>query len=233
MSNQKEAYQSQLSMELQELRITKQKEINGLENEVSRQKLANESLTEKHQKKLTWLQTIHEGELLQRDTLLNEVDFLLGKVRKQKEDINDYVKLDMFFFWRIEEMPNPHIIFRFRVFNKSIFDVTLENEIGGYIEFRREILQGGKLFYGEPEKIKSSGHNWFSFKYRLKSEELAFFSNYEEVLENDFDISNLILTVKSSDKSPKFTSKQIRIERHSKVWNYKEYEKAIEPFSHI
>jgi len=70
LDNQKEAYQSQLSMELQEFRITKQKEINGLENEVSRQKLANESLTEKHQKKLTGLQTIHGGELRQRDVLL-------------------------------------------------------------------------------------------------------------------------------------------------------------------
>lgn len=193
-----------------------------------------ENLKSEFQQKLEYIKLNHESDIRQRDTLLNEVDFLLGIVREQKENIDDYVKLDKFFWKPINnDEPIPHIIFEFHLQNNSVFDVMLNDEIEGYVKFRGQILQGDKRFYGELEKIELGGHDWFRFKYRLSREELDFISHNGEILGSDFDISNLVLMIKGSPKFPQVASKPVKISSLSKVWNYKEYEKAIEPYTHI
>lgn len=120
----------------------------------------------------------------------------------------------------------------FLIVNKSIFEVTLDSKIEGHIKFNNQILQGGKQFDGEPEKIESSGHKWFHFEYRLTKEELELVNRFREPNTFVYDINKLILTIKSIEEFPQVVSKQVKIKRNFQVWNYKEYEKAIEPFSH-
>ncbi len=169
---------------------------------------------------------------------MEKSSWLINLAEIQKENIADYVKIDKFFFLLIDKTSIPFVIFRFRVFNKSVFEVTLEKETEGHIAFRNETLQGDKQFVKELENkelenIEPSGYKWFDFKYRLRPEEVDFLSNVADISENDFEISNLILMIKGSKKCLQIISKKVNIRIHSKVWNYKEYEKAIEPYSHI
>jgi hypothetical protein len=242
--------------ELMDLTIDKQvlnyqreldkKDLHGLENELreSERKLKESEFLlqeekQNHQRDIISSQTRHEADitilksdLKIRDKKLNENDWLFKRAQEQRDNIDSYVTLEKFFLGLIEKDDIPHLVFRFQMFNRSLFLVTLDNTIGGHIKFQDKILDGGKRFY-DIEIIESLSYKWFDFEYRVSREEMEFIIKNGKFTERDFDISNLIFTIKGADNSDEIKPKQVLIERFFKVWDYQDYERATNKYTGI
>lgn len=192
-----------------------------------------EGLNVKFQQKLDWIKLNHENDIRTRDVLLDEINFLIPITREQKENIDKFVFLHKFFFNSIEEISIPSLVFTFQIFNKSVFDLTLENKIGGHIRFKDQVLLEESRFFEPPETIQRAGFRWFTFECRLKGSEFDFIkgkADKNEITERDFYIRDLVFIVKGTDKFPFIEPQQVRIEPYLKVLNYKDYKKALKPF---
>ncbi len=110
--------------QIESIQIEHQKEIESL----------NEKQREELQKRTEVLESAQQ-DFAQLIEIAKTNTWLIKLAEKQAKNISDYVKLDKFFFCRIEEKPIPRAVFSLYMVNKSVFDVTLESKIDGFIEF--------------------------------------------------------------------------------------------------
>ena len=166
------------------------------------------------------------------ENTLNQNAWLIDLADKQTKNICDYVKLDKFFISHIKEKPLPYIVFLFEMKNNSLFDVTLENSIGGHMEFSGTTLEGSRTFTQEPHAFDCNKPGWFAFEYRLSPAEFTMISEYDGYDKDDYvyNVSGLIFTIKGTEKSPQIISNPVKIRHDFRVWDYKEYEQAQDKF---
>lgn len=152
---------SVLKGELEKLKTDHEKRKSRLieAKEVIREEMTaeNQSLREAHEKEIKILKEdftdnarkakqFFDADLLQRDTLLNRISFVLEPESQQKDNISSKVNAEIIeysdrdFEWH----DTPWIMFVLRIRNYSMFDITFENSIGGVLSFRKKILMKKK-----------------------------------------------------------------------------------------
>lgn len=179
--------------------------------EDSKEEKVVKALESQFAEKYKELKKIHQADIDQREASISEVIFLRDRVRKEQEDINDCVTLEKFLLDYTKDEPIPLIIFTFLIKNNSVFDVTLENKIDGYIEFLGMVLSDEKSFQFSPEVIPSASHKWFYIAHSVSPVKLDAVKN-KKIKEGDFNIRNLVLTIKGTDKFPNVKTRQVRMD---------------------
>ena len=222
--DEKEFYENQHKAIKQQLETNYQNELETLKNEHKKEIFAWRT----HEKNMQSVADDFESTLMQ-------YSWLIELAKKQRQRIDDYVILERFYFCRIATDTIPTAIFVAEIRNYSLFDVELENTIGGHIEFDNLELGGRMRFNPNSSlKIASTLSNRITIEVRISNEEKAFIDGFCEKhkipIEQGFIISGLILTIKGSDNAWQVKPKQLKIRNSLKVINSDEYTKALEKF---
>lgn len=167
----------------------------------------------------------------EKDDIISANDWLIKLAQNQRENIDNYVKLDNFVYVQIDTDAVPLIVFGFRISNKSLFLITLDDTIGGEIEFRTKPLLGEKRFSPPPYPIPPNAFQSFAFKYYVTRDMVNYITKNGYIVESDFNISKLVLTLKGASTNDGIESKPLIVPAQMKVWEYKEYAEAIEKYN--
>ncbi|HSK73309.1 MAG TPA: hypothetical protein VK892_16535 [Pyrinomonadaceae bacterium] len=203
---------------------TENAEINGTIDlskllQETKEEKAIKALEAKYKETFKKLEERHLEDIQQREESIREVSFLVERVRKERESINDYVKLERCQIHHIEDDSIPKIFFSLMIRNNSLFGVTLEDKIDGHILFRGETLQEAKRFHGSPKEISSASFGWLFIEYRLSKSEFDLIKD-RKIGKNDFNITNLVLIIKGTKENQKVEPKQMKIDPlHVEGWD--------------
>ncbi|PYT01725.1 MAG: hypothetical protein DMF63_02445 [Acidobacteria bacterium] len=157
---------------------------------------------------------------------LRENKWLLERVEEQAVAISDYVLLERFFFSSLREKPIPTAHFIFLLRNNSLFDVSVDKKIDGYIQFYGTELLGEKRFSSPPDSIPPTDFKWFNFEYRLSKEE------FNLIVENDrpgeflFDVSKLVVKLKGYG----IKTQNVKIPNRYRVYRYDDYRADLDKY---
>jgi hypothetical protein len=149
----------------------------------------------------------------QNSRLLKEVDFLIGRVRSERQNISDYVELEDFGIEGFQNEGVPVVTFHCLIRNKSVFDITLDGKIEGYIKIRGIALRGEKGLVSHYEVAKSANQKWFLIENSLMPETFDAITKLKDLKLEDFDLTHLELTIKGTDKFPQVEPQKLKIDR--------------------
>jgi hypothetical protein len=190
---------------------------------------------------------ILKSDLNIRDKKLSENQLPIVLAEVQRNNINDYVILESFYFCRIDTHRLPKGIFVMRIRNNSIFTVELEKEINGEIWFDNLELQGKKRFgHLSPRSVKALDFEEITLEVQISTDELKYMNERLAVLNENlplvsqfnyeklFRIDDLEFTIKGVKDDFCIISKKLKIKQPNgrlfKVINRDNYTKALESF---
>jgi hypothetical protein len=133
----------------------------------------------------------------------------------QAKDIGRYVVVERVRFCYHEFIaPIPYLIFAVYIRNKSVFDITIEDEVNGHITIAGERLLGEKELIHNP-KISPSGEVSLTMKQRLNPTEV----NLVAVCENEplgafYYFENLEIMIAARTESPRFDRAPLKLPEH-------------------
>ena len=139
----------------------------------------------------------------------------------------------------IDPQPNKltqgvaYIEFIFYIFNSSVFDISIDDEIDGYISFREgnhedRLHEYKELKDNHAKAVPSRGQGHFTIYQRLTETEAKHFAKTDDVW---FSFNNLVITIKGANDSDGIVDK--RLDANSKPtsktvrWLYHEPDAAI------
>jgi hypothetical protein len=134
----------------------------------------------------------------------------------QKEDVSPYVH---FTEWQLSTIDLggtlPCVRFSFELYNASLFDVAIEDNIKGHINFNGHRLEGAILPYQWiVNEIPTKGTPiFFTIEQRLAPAELQLISNSLKQPDARFELHWLKIAVKGGKESPDVRRRQLRIAR--------------------
>ena len=189
-----------------------------------------EELNQKHQSEIEVLnakhkstQLEHEDEIRGRERVFtdlkwqidvlkeqvdgwNKYDWLVSLATVQANDISDYVVVERVYFCyhRLTEAI-PRIVFGVDIYNKSVFDITIEDAMHGYIEIGGQPLLREKRIIHNPRKISPISKERLTIEQRLSPEEAAHIAQHEnKLLGAFFYFDRLTITVGGGTQFPHF-----------------------------
>ncbi len=160
----------------------------------------------------------------------NDNYWIIERAEEQARRVCDWVTLEKFFFVAIRKEPVPKVTLQFLLRNNSVFDITLENEIGGKVEYYATELLREKLFSASPDVVAASGFGWFHFENRLSHEEYDLIIKKDSPGECFFDISKLHFTIKGL--RTEVTSQRLKIPPRFRTYLYHDYKADLEKYEH-
>jgi len=150
-----------------------------------------------------------------RDAELAQYAWLHDMADIQAQDIVSYVVVEQVrFCYHDLTAPIPFIIFGVDIHNKSVFDVTIENTIEGYIELAGERLLGDKELIHNP-KISPSGKESLTIKQRLSSVEIGLVSRCEnDELGAFYYFDKVVIRVAARTEFPQFERASLKLPQY-------------------
>jgi hypothetical protein len=139
----------------------------------------------------------------------------------------------------IDPQPNKltqgvaYIEFIFYIFNSSVFDISIDDAIDGYISFREgnhedRLREYMELKDNRAEAVPSRGQGHFTIYQRLTETEAKHFAKTDDVW---FSFNNLIITIKGANESDGIAEKRLdtssRPTSKTVRWFYHEPDAAI------
>ena len=92
---------------------------------------------------------------------------------KQAKDISEYLIVKVYFCYYSEGNHLPRVVFGVDIYNKSVFDLAIEDAMNGHIEVEGHALQGSKQYLHRVEKISPSSEGSLTIEQRLLPDEVA------------------------------------------------------------
>lgn len=151
---------------------------------------------------------------------LNRYYWLVEIAQAQSEEIRKYVCLEKIEYYSHDFGGHylPSISFRLTITNRSVYDVIIEETLGGKILFKANELHLTKSFQRFNPLIRNSSRAELCIEQRLGEEEIEFIKKgiRDRKDETDrrppeFQFGKLQITVKGSDEFPQIKSQQIEI----------------------
>lgn len=150
-----------------------------------------------------------------REGLLEQFKWLHEMAEEQAKDIGRYVVVERVRFCYHEFIaPIPYLIFAVDVRNKSVFDITIEDEVKGHITIAGERLHGEKELIHNP-KIPPSGKGSLTLKQRLGPTEVNLVAECEkEPLGAFYYFEKLEIMITTRTESPRFERTPLKLPEH-------------------
>lgn len=165
---------------------------------------------------------------------LKNHSWLITRAQKQAENIDKCVELKKFYYSYTATDTVPKLIMIAEIYNCSLWDVELNDEIDGYMEFDNHIFQQKmNIGWHSSCEINSCMSKRVVIEQLISKEEKEFIEKFETDIsvEKGFKIHNLILTIKGVGEYSPIIPKPLQIRNGFRVINDKDYEKALEKFS--
>lgn len=142
-----------------------------------------------------------------------EYDWLVSIATVQANDIGDYVIVEKVYFCYHKLTDDiPIIVFGVDIFNKSVFDITIEDAIRGHIEIAGKPLLRDKRFIHNPSKISPMSKGELTIEHRLSPEEVALIAKRDkDVFGSFFYFDKLIVMIGSGKQVPSFERTQLKL----------------------
>lgn len=224
-----------LTVNPREQQQDKKEDLAVIENEVEKR---IEILNAQHQSEMGSIKARHSSEIFAREktfTLLNrdidrlkeQVDgfnqyaWLHAVVDVQAKDISNYVEL-VGIRWCYEELDDGLLltVFALDIFNKSVFDITIEKELGGLIDFDGTDLLDKKLIKNDSVTCKSASTASITIEQRLSPGEAHLIKSRDRKSAG-FYLEHLIVTIKGNKHFP-LTPKPLQIVQRGSVLRFNE-----------
>jgi hypothetical protein len=147
--------------------------------------------------------------------LLDRYKWLHEMVEGQARDIGRYVVVERVrFCYHKFDAPIPYLIFAVDVRNKSVFDITIEDEMKGHITIAGERLLGEKELIYNP-KISPSGTDSLTIKQRLNPTEVNLVAACEkEPLGAFYYFEKLEILIAARTEFPSFDRAPLTLPQH-------------------
>lgn len=138
--------------------------------------------------------------------LLDQYQWLHALASVQANDIEKYVVAEkVYFCYHKLTDPLPRIVFGADIFNKTIFDITIEDTMQGYIEIAGQPLLRDKRFIHNAKKISPISEGKITIEQRLSPEEAALIAECDEgQLGSIFYFDKLIIMIGKGTQYPGF-----------------------------
>ena len=145
--------------------------------------------------------------------LLAQYQWLHTLAAVQANDISDYVVVERLYFCYHELTGDlPFIVFGVDIFNKSVFNVTIENSINGHIEIAGKPLLRDKRFTHNPSKISPMSKGELTIEHRLSPEEAALIARRDkDIFGSFFYFDKLVVMIGGGTQFPSFERTQLRL----------------------
>ncbi len=138
---------------------------------------------------------------------------------EQVTNIQEYVLLERVALGDIELTdPIPTVRFGLYIRNESVFDISIQNEIGGHIVFKGQRL-GGQIFllYNGLEDVSYRKKGSLTIEQRLSREEAEFISKSKNDADTNFYLDGLIVTVKGSQHFSQIQPQRLIIRKGTNI----------------
>ncbi|HEV2707911.1 MAG TPA: hypothetical protein VGV59_18470 [Pyrinomonadaceae bacterium] len=151
----------------------------------------------------------------QLETLKTQYEWLHEMAEEQAKDISKYVVVEQVRFCYHEFIaPIPYLIFAVDIRNKSVFDITIEDEMKGHIRIAGERLHGEKELVHNP-KIPPSDKGTLTIKQRLGSVEVELVKGCEkEYLGAFYYFDKLEIMIAARTEIPRFERPPLQLPEH-------------------
>jgi len=193
-------------------------QITTLEDEKSALEAGVARAGEQHRIEVGRLQELaetHSVRASMNQGLLDQYKWLHEMAEKQSREIGSWVVVEQVrFCYREFIAPIPYLIFAVDVHNKSVFDITIEDEIKGHIKIAGERLLGEKELINNP-KISPSDKGSLTIKQRLSPTEIGLVSACEkEQLGAFYYFDNLEMMIAARTENPRFEHTPLQLPEH-------------------
>lgn len=140
-------------------------------------------------------------------------DWLASLATVHSNDISDYVVVERLYFCYHELTDAlPLIVFGVDIFNKSVFNITIENSINGHIEIAGKPLLRDKRFTYNPSKISPVSEGKLTIEHRLSLEEAALIAKCDkDEFGSFFYFDRLIVMIGNGTQFPRFERTQLKL----------------------
>ncbi|HLM01491.1 MAG TPA: hypothetical protein VK400_10600, partial [Pyrinomonadaceae bacterium] len=192
-------------------------------------------LNDKYQLQVNSLVEI-KAELERLEKRLEDVAWLEENAQMQRENIDNYVYLEKFLFSRIDTQTIPKLILVAEIRNTSYFEVELETPLKGLVEFDVLTLRGHTYIneYSLSVIPPLRAHR-FTIEAEITKEQQEYIESFPKEhkipIEKGLIIHKLVLTIKGAYAVSQIIPKPLKIRNGFKIFNGKEYERALEQFS--
>ena len=158
------------------------------------------------------------------------------KAKYQAENIDNCVELKRFHYCRIATDTVPMLILIAEIQNTSVWDVELDEDIGGTMDFDNHTFRR-KLFVGAycSRQISAGYSRRITLEMEITKEEQDFIEKFHNdtgiAIERAFRVHKLLMTIKGSGDHSQIIPKTLKIREGFKVINNIDYERANEIFT--
>ena len=137
-----------------------------------------------------------------REGLLEKYKWLHERADTQSKDISNYIEL-VEIRWCYEELDTglTRTVFALDIFNKSVFGITIEKEVGGLIYFAGTDLLEKKSILNDPVRCKSASKASITIEQRLSPSEVHLIKTSDRRMDG-FNIEHLVITIKGNEGFP-------------------------------
>jgi hypothetical protein len=151
------------------------------------------------------------------------------KADEQREDINKYVKLkEAYFCYQHLNAPERlRSVFALDILNKSVFNITIEDAVEGYIKFEGTPLKEKPRIINLPINAAPSNEASITIEQALTRAEAEFIES-QNLLFAEFDLENLVITITGSEPSEKVKSQPLEITRRQGVIRVNKIRKDVD-----
>lgn len=190
-----------------------------LQEEIGMRQIEYDVFRDKYDSQVNSLVKIQD-ELDKTKLYIQENQWLFNREERQREHIENYVYLEKVDYVMTNEYGFPYIQFALTIFNASVYDIALEETLGGKILFRAEPLQEQKWIDQPPPSIELNSKVVIRIHQRVSNAEIQFIKdgiesrrNRSNLLPPEFQFGNLIITIKGSENFPQVQPKTLKIAR--------------------
>lgn len=165
-------------------------------------------------------------ELLQDHTKYKS---LLEKADEQREDISEYVKLkEVYFCYQYLDAPERlRSVFALDILNKSIFNITIEDVVEGYIKFEGTPLNEKPRIINPPIIAAPANEASITIEQSLTRAEADFIKS-QNLQFAEFDLEDLVITITGSEPSEKVQSQPLEITHRQGVVRINKIRKDVD-----
>lgn len=166
-----------------------------------------------------------------RDDEFNKYAALHERANEHRQNIHEYVRLEkVFFCYQCLAAPERlRSVFALDIFNKSSFDITIE-DVDGFIEFEGTPLNEKPRIINKPVTVSPAGAASITIEQPLTRGDADFIES-QNPLFAEFDLENLVITIKGSEPSDGVQSKPLEITRPHRVVRVNQTRKDVKELS--
>ncbi len=149
---------------------------------------------------------------------LEQYKLLLEKADEQREGIGEYVKLkETYFCYQHLAAPERlRSVFALDILNKSVFNITIEDAVEGYIKFEGIRLKENPRIINTQIKAAPASEASITIEQPLTRAEADFIES-QNLQFAEFDLENLIITITGSEPSEKVKSQPLEITHKQRI----------------